>query len=284
MAATDKIQAQEQWVLESANGVGAPHVNEQWVLESTDGVGGPHVNEQWVLYAGTRAADFANVTEQWALTITDGNEVATPEVHEQWVLLVVDEQVPTTPVGAWTYEIDGHLFYGLNLGAEGTAVYDVTSNRWFDWRSGTLPWLNMNLTVVWKGETHGAALIGPNLVKFDPTSVLDDGFRLNQFIGSGRFEYEDRAFVAMPEAQILGSVGLAGGGDVLFRYSDNDGASFTADRTRTVVANDRGANVVFYDLGSLRAPGRIFEIEDAGTLKRIASLRVRLDGFDAGQE
>lgn len=279
MAATDVIRTTEQWALEAVEGAaGAPRTTEQWALEAVEGAAGaPRTTEQWVIYVGTRSSDYVNAAEQWVLEAVGGVEGVTPEVHEQWVLLMVDDVVPTTPVGAWTLELDGHLFYGLNLGLQGTAVYDTTTQRWTDWASGSFPWLNMNLTVRWNNEIYGASLIDQSLVKFNPASVLDDDFRTNVFLGAGRMEYQDRAFVAMPEAQVLGSIGLAGG-VVKFRYSDDDGASWSSDRSYTVTAGDRAANVVFYDLGSVRAPGRLFEIEDAGTLKRIGALRVKTDG------
>lgn len=262
MAAQDKIRVYEQWVLESESGLPAAQVQEQWVV-----------------YAGTRLADYVNVAEQWVLEAVEGVEVATPLVHEQWVLLVVDEQVPTTPVGSWTYELDGHLFYGLNLGLQGSAVYDVTTQRWGSWKSGSLPFMNINLTAVWQGETYGASLIEPTLLKFNPDSVVDEGFRVNSYILSGRVEYQDRDYVGMPEAQVAGSVGLRGG-DVVLRYSNDDGATWSADRTRTVAPGARGTNVVFYDLGSIRAPGRLIEVEDTGTMRRISSVRVNLDSED----
>lgn len=267
MAAEDKIRVYEQWALEPTSGSPAVQI---------------HTHEQWLVYAGIRAADYTDVSEQWLLEAGDGPEVTVPEVHEQWVLLAVSEQIPTTPVGSWTYEIDGHLFYGLNLGAQGTTVYDATTQRWSDWQSGTLPWMNMNLTVVWNGETHGASLIDPILVKFNPDSVVDDSFRENSFIVSGRVEYQDRDYVAMPEAQVIGSVGLRGG-SVKLRYSNDDGASWSTDRALTVAAGARGTNVVFYDLGSVRSPGRLIEIEDSGTLRRVAAIRVNLEGADGGQ-
>lgn len=277
MSATDKIRVSEQWVLAAGTGVGTTRVSEQWVLATGTGVGATRVSEQWVVYAGTLAAEFVDVSEQWVLLVARGDEVTTPQVSEQWVLLVADDQVPTTPVGAWTYEFDGHLFYGLNLGAQGTAVLDVTTGRWSDWRSGSLPWFNANLTVVWQGQTYAAALLDQSLVKFNPDSVLDDSFRENTFVASGRIEYQDRRFAGMPEVQVFGSIGLDGG-DIILRYSDDDGAVFSADRTRTVAPNARGDNVVFYDLGSLRSPGRIFEVEDKGTLRRVGAIKAMVDG------
>lgn len=289
MPATDKIHVSEQWTLVtgvSAGAAGAARVAEQWALVAgadAGAAGAVEVAEQWVVYAGTRVADYANSAEQWIVLAARGDEVATPQVSEQWILLVTDDTPPTTPIGSWTYEFDGHLFYGLNLGLQGTAVFDVITGRWSDWRSGTLPWLNVNLSVVWQDQTYAATLFDPNLVKFDPASVLDDGFRVNTFVSSGRLEYQERAFASMPEVQIFGSIGLEGG-DVTLRYSNDDGASWSSDRTRTVAQGARGDNVVFYDLGSLRSPGRLFEIEDAGTLRRIGALQAKLTGVASSDD
>lgn len=256
-----------------------PGISEQWVVESVGGAQAttPTISEQWAILAAGQAAPYADVSEQWAIEAVGGAMAATPSVSEQWVVLVVDEQVPTTPVGAWTYKFDGHLFVGFNLGAQGTEVFDAVEGRWSKWASGALPWMNINLCVEWKGETYGASLVDESLLKFNPNNVVDEDFRANTFVASGRVEYENRGYAAIPYAQVFGSIGLAGG-DVSFRYSNDDGASWSTSRTLTVAAGDRAKNVVFSDLGSLRSPGRLFEIEDNGTLKRIGALKVHTDG------
>lgn len=252
-------------------------VSEQALVAVVDGQRQPlRVSEQYVLQVGTLASDFVLVNEQYVLQT--GEAPVRPVISEQYVLLIVNEQVPTVPVGSWTYQEDGHLFYALNLGvSQGTVVFDTTTGRWSSWKSGTLPFMNMNLTVRWRGAIYGASLTEPVLLRFDPSVATDEGFRVNTFIASGRIQYEQRQYVAMPEAQIFGSLGLRGG-NVTLRYSNDDGASYITAGTRAVAPGARGFDLLYFDLGSMRAPGRLFEIEDSGTLRRISGLKVQTGG------
>ena len=260
MAANDVILGYEQWGLSALTGQADPCVYEQWLLITT----------------GIQPAPYATVQEQWVVQAGTGSAGVQALGHEQWVVLVATDQVPTTPVSAWIYPFDGHLFYGLNLDTQGTTVLDVTTGQWSDWRTGDLPWLNMNLTVMWRAETHGASLLAPSILRFDPSSTMDDGWRTNTFVASGRQELQDRAYVGVAEALVFGSIGLRGG-DVRLRYSNNDGESWSVPVTRTVLPGSRATSVIYRDLGSARAPGRIWEIEDNGTMRRIGALVARLD-------
>ena len=117
------------------------------------------------------------------------------------------------------------------------------------------------------------------VVEIDPDSVIDDSFRDNDFIVTGRLESQSRKYVPNSEVQLFGSVGLRGGA-VNLRYSDDDGETFSSYVSTTVPAGERQTSVMWYNLGSVRQPGRIYQLLDLGTIRRVQTLSAKLGQGD----
>lgn len=182
-------------------------------------------------------------------------------------------------INAFQYDIDGHIFYGLHIRDRGTFVYDLTAGQWTQWKSGSLLYWNAQFALKWNEEYYAASLLDNYVVRINPDSVLDDSFRDNDFIVTARLESQSRKYLPNSEVQVFGSVGLRGG-NVDLRYSDDDGASFTSYITVTVPPNARSESVMWYDLGTVRSPGRVYELRDFGTMRRVQTIKAKIGGED----
>lgn len=178
-------------------------------------------------------------------------------------------------IRGFTFDLDGHSFYGLHLKGSGTHVYDFTSGQWSVWDSGELGIWNAQFHVHWQDDTYAAEVAGPFLVKVEPDSKLDDSFRTSTFTATGRIEHDGDTYIPNPEVQLKGSAGVDAG-TLYFYYSDDDGDTFLLADAVTLTAGTRGALVVSQDLGSFTNPGRLFRVDDDGTVRRLQSLRALL--------
>jgi len=263
VAIEDKIRVHEQDV-----------VSVGYQLPSTLRVADLHV-----LAVGGQTAPYIFVHNAESVFVgTDEGKATVLRVHELDVVVVgalgVFPDAPLT-VSVFPYDIDGHVMYGLHVRGRGTFVYDLMTAQWAEWETADFGFWNAQYHVKWRDDYYASTMFENQLNLVDPTAILDDSFRTNSFIATGRLESQDREYVANPEAQIFGSIGLRGG-DVNLRYSDDEGANYSDNLTVTMAAGVRNANVMFYDLGSVTAPGRIYQIEDAGALRRIQTLKVKL--------
>ena len=237
------------------------------------------VSDIHALAVGGQTAPYIFVHEANSVAIgTDEGKATVLRVHDIDVVVVAATGVfPEAPlaVNVFPYDIDGHVMYGLHIRGRGTFVYDLMTSQWAEWETADFGFWNAQYHVKWQDNYYASTKFENQLNLIDPNSVLDDSFRTNSFVATGRLESQDREYVSNPEAQIFGSVGLRGG-DVNLRYSDNEGEAWSSYRTVNVTPGARNANVMFYDLGSVTAPGRVYQIEDEGTLRRVQTLKVKL--------
>lgn len=259
-------------------------VQDQNVLAIVGGIGAPaRVQAQDVLVIGGQAAKRLRVQQQDVIGVgTDEGFMTVLRVEAQNIIVIAGvDEVPTFPykVSAFDFSLDGHFYYGIHIQDQGTFVYDQTTQQWAQWNSGSLLYWDVQFMQDWGDFTYASTLIDNSIVQIDPDSVLDDSFRVNTFQATGRVESQSRRWVQNPEAQLFGSIGLRGG-DVTLRMSDNEGETFMPDMTIEMTEGVRDANVVFYNLGSVRAPGRLYQIEDEGALRRIQSLKIILGSGD----
>lgn len=237
------------------------------------------ISDIHAIAVGGQTAPYLFVHQAGSVAVgSDEGKATVLRVHDLDVVVVAATGVfPEAPltVNVFPYDIDGHVMYGLHIRGRGTFVYDLMTSQWAQWQTADFPFWNAQYHVKWQDNYYASTKFENQLNLVDPDSVLDDSFRTNSFIATGRLESQDREYVANPEAQIFGSIGLRGG-DVNLRYSDDEGETWSAYRTVDVTAGARNANVMFYDLGSVTAPGRIYQIEDEGTLRRIQTLKVKM--------
>lgn len=271
MGVDDRIRVQQQEVVTEGNARAALRVYDYHVV----GIGG-------------QIAQFVRVPNQNVNIIAnDGGLNTMLRVQQQEVVVIAAEGVileQPLQINAFQYDLDGHIFYGLHVRDRGTFVYDQATDQWTQWKSGDLLYWNAQFHLRWDDEYYAASLLDNQVVRVNPESVLDDGFRVNDFLVTGRLESQSRRYIPNSEVQLFGSVGLRGG-EIRLRYSDNDGASFTPYVSITIDANARSTSAMWYDLGSVRSPGRVYEILDNGTMRRIQTLKAKLgSGESDGQD
>lgn len=186
---------------------------------------------------------------------------------------------------AWGFELDGHIFYVLHLGTDATMVYDRTSNQWYQWETAGFPIWNAEVGWTWDTDQILAGQNdGPLVVKIDPNTELDDGFRtmLRVVTGITTARGRDKTFdiaalrlVASPDAEFADNPILE------LRWSDDQGVTWTDWTPFELTEGDIGRDIEWRGLGSFGQPGRVWEIQDIGGLLRISDATLEVDGEDA---
>lgn len=184
---------------------------------------------------------------------------------------------------AWGFELDGHILYVLHLGTEQTFVYDKTVNQWYQWETAGFPIWNAEHGWTWDTDQIVAGQNdGPLVVKIDPNTELDDGFRtmLRVVTGITTARGRDKVFdvaavrlVASPDAEFEDNPVLE------LRWSDDQGVTWTDWIPYELTENDIGRDIEWRALGSFGQPGRVWEIQDIGGLIRISDAQL-----DVGDE
>lgn len=200
---------------------------------------------------------------------------------------------PPTPqvstVRAWTFTLDGHWFYVLDLGAEGTFVYDVDTQQWAKWyTNSTSPNWNVANGVMWGNRIVGGDLSQPFVWEVDPGETQDNA---NQpggsaaditHVATGGLISRTRTYTSLAELRISASAGQlddSGGATLTMQFSDDQGQTWQTF-TLALTESDFTTEIVFRSLGAFAAPGRIFQISDVGGLIRIDGVDAMIEDFD----
>lgn len=176
---------------------------------------------------------------------------------------------------AWPFELDGHAFYVLRCGEQGTRVYDMTTGAWSTFvTEGYTTW-NAEHGVYWNGYTVVADQTQPKLWKLDPAATQDQGSLDITRIVTGGYPVRGRDVVPCNAVRVTASVGAptAAAPTISLRWSDDAGQTWSASRSITLVNADYDQELAWRALGVMRAPGRVFEITDVGGV-------IRIDGAD----
>lgn len=190
---------------------------------------------------------------------------------------------------AWTFVLDGHTFYVLDIGEEGTFVYDDDTNQW--WNASTQgfepQWNFINGTMWQQGRIVGADMLTNEIWELVPTAVLDEGWRDIAHVVTGAIATRNRVYVGCDALRLSASVGQldeVNGAVMTMRYSDDWGQTWSDDFTVDLIVDDFSGEIAYRSLGSFMAPGRIFELSDSGGLIRIDGADLFLNGFDDEKE
>jgi hypothetical protein len=186
---------------------------------------------------------------------------------------------------AWAFVFDGHPCYVLDLGEEGTFIYDTSTSGWAKFSTdGYVGW-NMRIGTTW---TEGNRIIGgdtfsANAWEMDPDTLIDEGFRDIYHAATGGVATRSRVYLGVESLRVIGSMGsLDDDTPVQFslRFSDDNGKTWTATQDITLTVGDFGGEVAWRSLGSFMAPGRVFELTDYGGLQRIDGADIFIEDFD----
>lgn len=185
---------------------------------------------------------------------------------------------------AWTFVLDGHTFYVLDLGAEGTFLYDLETGEWCQFQTDGYTGWNMRDGVRW-GET-GRVVAGDSTTdimwELKPDALLDEGFRSITHVVTGGLVTRSRVYVGVEAVRVAGSIGTLREASTVFkmRFSDDGGNTWSDDFVVELVEGEFDGEVAWRSLGSFMAPGRVFEFTDIGGMLRIDGADVFIEDFD----
>lgn len=183
---------------------------------------------------------------------------------------------------AWSFALDGHTFYSITLGEQGTFVYDESTEQWAKWQTQGLPGWNMEIGTTWHGKTIAADQSQPIIYALNPTSFIDDGFKTQIRRVTGGVSMRGRDFPANYAFRITASLGEPDVADTLpatspvinLSYSDDQGKSFVDAGDVVITSLDFVQEIAWLSLGTMQPPQRVFRVTDTGAI-------VRLDDADA---
>lgn len=234
-------------------------------------------------------ARYARVAQLGALLVKGGSPNVVAECAQIALLVAYATGVPNqSRTRAWTFTLDGHIFYVLNLGPEGTWVYDKTTQQWSKWcTAGTGQW-NMNNGTMWgTNRIVGGDSINGYVWEMNPAAIFDDGWRDIDHVVTGGLVSRTRVYHSVDDLRLSCSVGQideVAGATMSMAYSDDQGKTWSDEFPLNLMLGDFSDEIVWRSLGSFNAPGRIFRISDVGGLVRIDGCDAAIDNFDEDEQ
>jgi len=199
-----------------------------------------------------------------------------PEIEQYSVLAVYGTGAPEDyRLRAWGFTMDGHRFYVLHLGEQGTFVYDFVSKEWSEWKTegfdtGWNAYVGMN----WGSEDRIIAgdRQNPIVWEIDPETFIDEGFKDIRRTVTAIIPQSGWSWVSHDSVQLLASVGSPSGAapTIELTFSDDQGETWQSPEDGLIVLDaDKNQQLDWMSLGSFQAPGRIVNISDWGGVARI---------------
>ena len=236
---------------------------------------------------GPPATYAARVGEALALVPYDIGTHNTPCVSQYFNEIVYTTGVPDERRSrCWWFTFDGHTMYVMDLGPEGTYVYDTVTKQWSRWYTdGYAGQWNMKAGTMWSSlRIVGGDIVTGDVWVIDPNIAMDEEWRTIRHVVTGGIMLRGRVYVGMSQLRLVGSAGNVttdtGTAPVSMRFSDDMGQTWSDPFTVTVTEGEFGEETSWRSLGSFMEPGRVIEISDEGGSVRIDALDVTLDGFD----
>lgn len=264
-----------------SSGVAAarPKLTQTAQLASRDGNPRPFVSQlTWLASLASPQSKFSDASQ--AIWLSSVNVATGPEVSQVAELICYSTGLPAQSRSrAWEFTLDGHTFYVLDLGAEGTWGYDVITKQWCHfYTQGFEGQWNFTNGVMWGDRIIGGDILYDYLWELDPNQAADEGWRPIMHVVTGAVSTRSRDAISCDLFHITGSSGLLQSNvpvTMTLRFSDDNAQTWSPNFDVTLNPGDTSLDIQWPSLGSFATPGRIFEISDSGGL-------IRIDGADAG--
>lgn len=206
-------------------------------------------------------------------------------------------------IRAWTFTLDGHDFYVIRLGKDSTLLYDRLSEQWYVWGSDESEQWRAYNGQNWIGAFDRLArqygsdvLIGDDgngaLYLLDPDRAVDDDALVGEEVPrtflrriTGQMPTRSVDHIDDFGVQLIGSIGKIDNATltaVTLYTSDDQGETYDDHGTITIANDDFDARVEWRSLGSYKAPGRLYRVDDVGALQRVDYLETLGDEDDDG--
>ena len=232
-----------------------------------------------VVWDETIDAPSVRTPQSALLTVEEGS--SNPRVPQSAVLYVYNEgSREDFSLRAWSFFLDGNWFYVLHLGLQGTWVYSVNAEQWYEWRTAGYDSWNAEQGLVWDSRIVAGDNQNGTLWEIQPETQLDEGFRPITHESSAVVNASGRQTIVVDCIDITASVGFPTGVTPLVQlsFSDDQGETWVTmdDCDVTLVEGDYSQEIAFRSLGSFGAPGRIFKITDVGGTVRIDRAEIEM--------
>lgn len=185
---------------------------------------------------------------------------------------------------AWTYDLDGHTFYVLDLAQEGTWVYDTVTDTWSKFETPGFGVWNMLNGFAWESNRMivGGDSIYSIVSKIDPASHFDDGWRPVTYKVTGGMSVRDRNSKSISSVRLAVSSGYMVDPlpTISVRFSDDNGATYSDEYPFQLNQGTYTQRIEWNSLGQIKIPGRVFEFSSEGGLIRIDGADVQIGGQD----
>lgn len=180
-----------------------------------------------------------------------------------------------TKLTCWSFSIDGHPFVFVNLGTQGTLVYDFSTGQWSFWATEGDVGLGFQDGSPYDEFYLMGDKASNTIYTFDPNDQKDDDVDFTTYV-TGGIPIRNRQTTKCNAVYLSGQQAEGTGGTVTLFTSDDDGASWVNHGDITVSANPQ--EIGWRSLGLMRAPGRIFLIRDEGVFSSIDTLTMSDNG------
>lgn len=185
---------------------------------------------------------------------------------------------------AWSFTLDGHLFYVLDLGGQGTFLYDTITGNWCQFiTQGYAAW-NFANGCMWGQRIVAGDLVTTDVWEMQPSALFDNGANEIVHVVTGGIVTRERTYHSVENFTLACSVGQlvdsVNGATVTLSMSDDQGKTWVDMDTQTLTQGDYSAEIAWRSLGSFSSPGRMFKITDTGGFLRIDAADADIDNFD----
>lgn len=194
----------------------------------------------------------------------------------------VEPTAAESSIEAWSFVLDGHEFYVLDLGDQGTPLYDNTTQQWCEFETEGYTYWNMRRGGMWNDRIVGASANDGTLLQLDPDAILDEGGLNIHHAVTGGVQTRSRTAQRQDSFRLAASAGKVGrhGARVRLRFSDDHGNTWSPYYDRTLRRGNYSQEIAWQSLGAIQAPGRVFEVSDTGGLIRIDGATADIEGMD----
>lgn len=210
---------------------------------------------------------------------------STPKVSQTGIYAAWKEgQREDLTIRAWSFDFDGHTFYVLSLGMQGTWVYDLSTQTWSEWRTeGYVGW-NAEVGQQWqKGLAVAGDVENPIVWTVNPDQTLDQGFKQLTRVATSFIPAQGRGTVAVNAVYIDADQGSPQAdanetSTITLSISDDQGSTFFDLSAIEILSGDATQVLEWRSIGTFGTPGRVFKVTDVGGPVRLSNAWVEVSG------